>query len=274
MYGRRKLPRSFFFVSRVSKITPSPIPINKGGFTGGFENDLRFVYKMRVPGYPFKWFRKNSPHLYENLQGFEGVFWRMIYNLFTKFEFKDIRINGSAKNSPHLYPKIQGFVGDGKICSKIFSPSPISIKMAFCTPLFWKIFTVCLQMPSLNCQRKTKSAPPSKKYLSPIWIKTGFWKGVLKNDLQFVYKIEALIPQFSMVQFGPLIFGQTEETAFWNLFLTYMHEKAVLGTMFRIIFTPYLQISPSPIRTKNGHFAGWLGFYLHFVFILGTKVLT
>ncbi len=56
----------------------------------------------------------------------------MIYNLFTKFEFKDIRINGSAKNSPHLYPKIQGFVGgDGKICSKIFSPSPISIKMAF-----------------------------------------------------------------------------------------------------------------------------------------------
>ena len=35
----------------------------------------------------------------------------MIYNLFTKFEFKDIRINGSAKNSPHLYPKIQGFVG-------------------------------------------------------------------------------------------------------------------------------------------------------------------
>jgi len=46
MYGRRKLPRSFFFVSRVSKITPSPISINKGGFTGGFENDLRFVYKI------------------------------------------------------------------------------------------------------------------------------------------------------------------------------------------------------------------------------------
>ena len=35
----------------------------------------------------------------------------MIYNLFTKFEFKDIRINGSDKNSPHLYPKIQRFVG-------------------------------------------------------------------------------------------------------------------------------------------------------------------
>ena len=35
----------------------------------------------------------------------------MIYNLFTKFEFKDIRINGSDKNSPHLYPKTQGFEG-------------------------------------------------------------------------------------------------------------------------------------------------------------------
>ena len=35
----------------------------------------------------------------------------MIYNLFTKFEFKDIRINGSDKNSPHLYPKTQGGCG-------------------------------------------------------------------------------------------------------------------------------------------------------------------
>ena len=73
MYGRRKLPRSFFFVSRVSKITPSPIPINKGGFTGGFENGLRFVYKMRVPGYPFKWFRKTLltyMKIYRGLRGY------------------------------------------------------------------------------------------------------------------------------------------------------------------------------------------------------------
>ena len=58
MCGRRKLPRSFFFVSRVSKITPSPIPINKGGLQG----DLR-----------------------------------MIYVLFTKWESPDIRLNGSEK---------------------------------------------------------------------------------------------------------------------------------------------------------------------------------
>jgi hypothetical protein len=58
MYGRRKLPRSFFFVSRVSKFTPSPIPINKGDLQG----DLR-----------------------------------MVYGLFTKFESTDIRLNGSEK---------------------------------------------------------------------------------------------------------------------------------------------------------------------------------
>ena len=64
MYGRRRLPelvgseknkkttmfceiqKSFFFDFCVSKITPSPIPINKGGFTGGFEKDLHFVYKI------------------------------------------------------------------------------------------------------------------------------------------------------------------------------------------------------------------------------------
>ena len=55
--------------------------------------------------------QKLLPHLYPKMQGFVGVFERMIYGLFTKFEFKDIRINGSAKNSPHLYPKTQGFEG-------------------------------------------------------------------------------------------------------------------------------------------------------------------
>jgi hypothetical protein len=72
MYGRRKLPRSFFFVSRVSKFTPSPIPINKGDLQGAL---------------------------------------RMIYGLFIKFESTDIGLNGSAKNSPHLYENLQGFEG-------------------------------------------------------------------------------------------------------------------------------------------------------------------
>ena len=35
----------------------------------------------------------------------------MIYVLFTKFESTDIRLNGSEKNSPHLYEILQGFEG-------------------------------------------------------------------------------------------------------------------------------------------------------------------
>ena len=161
MYGRRKLPRSFFFVSRVSKITPSPIPINKGGFTGGFEKDLHFVYKIWVPGYPFKWFRKNSPHLYENLQGFEGVFWRMIYNLFTKFEFKDICINGSAKKLSSPIPQNTEVCGgvEEKIYRKIFSPSPISMKRAVWHPCFGKYSPIVYRPPYLIATGKPKVHP-------------------------------------------------------------------------------------------------------------------
>ena len=35
----------------------------------------------------------------------------MIYILFTIFESPDIRLNGSEKNSPHLYEILQGFEG-------------------------------------------------------------------------------------------------------------------------------------------------------------------
>ena len=35
----------------------------------------------------------------------------MVYGLFTKFESPDIRLNGSEKNSPHLYENLQGFEG-------------------------------------------------------------------------------------------------------------------------------------------------------------------
>ena len=40
-------------------------------------------------------------------------------------------------------------------------------------PLFWKMFTDCLQMPSLNSQRKTKSAPPSQKIFLTYMNKNG-----------------------------------------------------------------------------------------------------
>ena len=56
---------------------------------------------------------KNSPHLYPKTQGFEGVFERRLYSLFTKrvstkhLALTYIHKNGSLapleKNIPHLY---------------------------------------------------------------------------------------------------------------------------------------------------------------------------
>ena len=138
MYGRRKLPRSFFFVSRVSKITPSPIPINKGDLQG----DLR-----------------------------------MVYSLFTKWEFPDIRLNGSEKPSSPIW-KFTGvwggvlendlqFVYKWSWC-KTFIPSPISIKIAFCTPYFEKYSPIVYSPPHLIATENAKPHPLLKKYLSPI----------------------------------------------------------------------------------------------------------
>ena len=46
---------------------------------------------------------------------------------------------------------------------------------------------------------------------------------------------------FSIVHFGQLIFGQTEEAIFQKLPLIYMHENGVLWGCFEKRFTAYLQ---------------------------------
>ena len=58
--------------------------------------------------------------------------------------------------------------------------------------------------------------------------------------------------EFSIVQVGQLVFGQTEETFFQNLFLTYMNENGVLRGCFWKRFTAYLQNQrhPLPISIK------------------------
>jgi hypothetical protein len=55
--------------------------------------------------------QKLLPHLYPSIRGDLQGDLRMICVLFTKFESPDIRLNGSEKNSPHLYENLQGFEG-------------------------------------------------------------------------------------------------------------------------------------------------------------------
>ena len=141
----------------------------------------------------------------------------MIYNLFTKFEFKDIRINGSAKNSPHLYPKIQGFEGvferrlysflQNGLVRNISPPisikmafwqpskkhlSPIPIKMAFCTPYFEKYSPFVYRCPHLIARGKPKVHPLLKKYLSPIRTKNNRFIGLSSICFHYVYILGAL----------------------------------------------------------------------------------
>ena len=104
---------------------------------------------------------------------------RRSYNLFTKFNspptYKD---KISAKCPPyqkHFSPiwKNRGFVHP---FSKMFM-------LYLHSRTVWK----CLHLIATGKQKINPSCP-EKFCPSPIRIKTGFWKGVLENDLQFVYK--------------------------------------------------------------------------------------
>ena len=85
----------------------------------------------------------------------------MIYNLFTKFEFKDICINGLAKKLSSPIPKNTEVCGgvEGKIYRKIFSPSPISMKRAVWHPCFGKYSLIVYRPPHLIATGNAKPHP-------------------------------------------------------------------------------------------------------------------
>ena len=205
MYGRRKLPRSFFFVSRVSKITPSPIPINKGGFTGGFENDLHFVYNIWVHRYPFKWFRKNSPHLYPKTQGFEGVFKRRLYSLFTK------RVSTKHLAPPPISIKMAVWQPSKK------HSSPIWIKTAFWIPCFEKCSPIVYRPPHLIATGNAKPHPLLKNISHLYARKSGFRDHVSIR----IYIMFTNIP-------SPI---RTKNSRFIGLSLICLHFVYVLGAL-------------------------------------------
>ena len=146
---------------------------------------------------------KIIPHLYEFLRGSWQPFWgdfqtiflrphligqkigkiqpsrRRIYNLFTKFNspptYKD---KNSAKyplvkNIPHLYPWNSGFE---------YPFSKIFIVYLHLRAVWKRPHLIAIEKQKINPFFTEKICP------SPICKKMGFWKGVLENDLQFVYK--------------------------------------------------------------------------------------
>ena len=93
----------------------------------------------------------------------------MIYNLFTKFEFKDICINGSAKKLSSPIPQNTEVCGgvEEKIYRKIFSPSPISMKRAVWHPCFGKYSPIVYSYSHLIARGKPKVHPlPQKIFLT------------------------------------------------------------------------------------------------------------
>ena len=95
-----------------------------------------------------------------------------------------------------------------------FSPSPISIKMAF-----WQ---------------------PSKKHLSPIPIKMAFCTPYFEKYSPFVYRCPHLIAR-----------GKPKVHPLQRTFLTYMNKNGLLNTLFWKMFTEYLQISSHNSHRKT-----------------------
>ena len=128
--------------------------------------------------------------------------------------------------------------------------------------LFWKVFW---DFFFDSCMSKITP--------SPIPIKTGFWQGVFENDLQFVYKTNALTPMiFQWSKWDRCFSGKRRrrsfkicsspiwmKMAFWGGVLekdsqyiyristvektssTYIHKNGVLSTLLKAMFTVCLQ---------------------------------
>jgi hypothetical protein len=85
----------------------------------------------------------------------------MIYDLFTKSEPTDIRINGSTEKLSSPIPQNTEVCGgvEEKIYRKIFSPSPISMKRAVWHPCFGKYSPIVYRCPHLIAPGKPKVHP-------------------------------------------------------------------------------------------------------------------
>ena len=147
--------------------------------------------------------------------------------------------------------------------------SPIPIKMAFCTPYFEKYSPIVYRSPRLIATGNPKPHPPLKNISHLYEFLWGGWQPFLGG---FNYR--------------PHLIGQKDGKIppLLKTFLTYIHEIAVLYTLFSKIFSLRLHLSsnrtknnlilplkrkifcPSPIRIKTGFWKGVLRNDLHFVY--------
>ena len=143
----------------------------------------------------------------------------MIYNLFTKFEFKDICINGSSKKLSSPIPQNTEVCGgvEGKIYRKIFSPSPISMKRVVWHPCFGKYSPIVYRPPHLIATGNAKPHPLLKNISHLYARKSGFRDHVSIR----IYIMFTNIP-------SPI---RTKNSRFIGLSLICLHFVYVLGAL-------------------------------------------
>ena len=143
----------------------------------------------------------------------------MIYNLFTKFEFKDICINGSAKKLSSPIPQNTEVCGgvEEKIYRKIFSPSPISMKSSVWHPCFGKYSPIVYIPPHLIATGNAKPHPLLKNISHLYARKSGFRDHVSIR----IYIMFTNIP-------SPI---RTKNSRFIGLSLICLHFVYVLGAL-------------------------------------------
>ena len=98
---------------------------------------------------------------------------------------------------------------------------------------------------------------PSKKHLSPIWIKTAFWIPCFEKCSPIVYRPPHLIATGNAKP-HPLL---------KNISHLYARKSGFRDHFSIRIYIMFTNI-PSPIRTKNSRFIGLSLICLHFVYVL------
>ena len=141
----------------VQKKLSSPISKKTGVWGGVLKNDLQLVYK-------WGWCKTFIP----SPISIKMAVWYPCFGKCSPIVYSCSHLISRGK--PKVHPLQKTFL-------------TYMNKNGLLNTLFWKIFTVCLQMPSLNSHRKPQTAPPSEK----ISLTYMYEKAVLGIMFQYVF---------------------------------------------------------------------------------------